>query len=468
MALRPFGDPSQSFTWWMALGGKAYVLHDLTDFDRLLSTGFFQRELAKYPPRFFTQAPLTEILLAAKTAGGVLAGGGVSQGFAVNALQYRLVVLSLEPAVYQVQDLAVALHHEIFHAIDDGPYDARWQACHGGKTSYEGHGEAPTARAYPAQGFVSDYARTDAREDRAEVFAWMMAEPELAQALQSYRTQDPILACKQDLIAGYLVQHFPNFDANQWQRVRWGLSPESLQATPVRRLSLQREPDAFPQTRPFVPPRLPLDLPDLLQAYPRVSTFVSDFPYATVSETVFSAWPEMAYFELQGHRLNAIPSEIQQWYHLKTLVLKGSALPDLPVFLEELVHLQKLSVDLAGPIKADFSNQAFFRELDLTLIPAMRELPEGLSRQRFLSVLKLSGEGLESLIGVSDMKNLRELHLGPLPAWQQPLQELFLLVSSLPKLERLVLTPSNGTEAQWQALRQGLVAYPNLRLELTP
>lgn len=471
LALRPFGDPAQSFAWWMALGGKAYVLSDLSDFDRLLRSGFFTHELNKYPPRFFIQAPLKEILFASKTAGSVLAGGGVSQGFTVNALQRRLVVLSLDPAVYQVQDVAVALHHEIFHSIDDTPYTSRWRACHPDAFVYEGHGEAPTAQAYPAPGFVSDYARSDMREDRAEVFAWMMAAPELAQALYSYSAQDAILACKQNLVADYLVQHFPNFDATQLQQVRWGLAPEvlpTLHVKPVRRLRLQRAPLALQTTSPFVPPRLPLDVPELLQTYPRVTDFVSDLPYAAVSEKVFSAWPEIEYWELQNHRLAALPSGIEAWHHLKFLILKGVPLPALPQTLEKLPHLQQISVDLAGPIEADFSTLAFFRELDLTLDPLMTALPEGLTQQRFLPVLKLAGNGLKSVQALDEMQALRTLQLGPLPAWQQPLEEVKVLVSRLPKLEQLVLSQGDWPEDQQQQLRQYLADYPALRLELTP
>lgn len=471
LALRPFGDPAQGFTWWMALGGKAYVLSDLNDFDRLLRSGFFAHELDKYPPRFFTQAPLKEILFAAKTAGSVLAGGGVSQGFTVNALQQRLVVLSLDPAVYQVQDVAVALHHEIFHSIDDQPYTSRWRACHPQGFVYQGHGEAPTAQVYPAPGFVSDYARSDMREDRAEVFAWMMAAPELAQALQAYASQDKILACKQALIADYLVQHFPNFDAAQRQQVRWGISPEvfaTLQNKPVRRLVLQRAPTALQTTASFVLPRLPLQLPELWQAYPRVTDFISDLPYTSVSEALFSAWPEMEHWELTAHRLTELPPGIADGYHLKFLLLRGRPLPSLPQNLEKLVHLQKVSVDLAGPIAADFSTLAFFRELDLRLAPPMTALPQGLTRQRFLPILKLRGEGLESVADLTALKNLRVLQLGPLPAWQRPLEEVQILVSALPKLERLVLSQAHWSEAQLQQLRQYVMAYPALRLELTP
>ncbi len=137
LKISPFTPDTPAFTWWMALGGKAYALESpegLSTLSTLLSRGFFERELAKYPPRFFTQAPIPELLFAAKTAGAVLAGGGVSQGFSVNALNRRLAVFSLDPAVYQVQDLNVTLHHEIFHLIDDQPNDSRWLACHAGRS----------------------------------------------------------------------------------------------------------------------------------------------------------------------------------------------------------------------------------------------------------------------------------------------------------------------------------------------
>jgi hypothetical protein len=454
-----------AFTWWMALGGKAYALENPELLNNLLSQGFFTRELAKYPPRFFTQAPIPELLFAAKTAGGVLAGGGVSQGFSVNAFNRRLAVLSLDPAVYQVQDLNVTLHHEIFHLIDDQPNDPRWLACHQGEMPYAGAKEAPEATLYPAKGFVSDYARTDMREDRAELFSWMMASPELSQALSAYAQQDAVLACKKQLLEAYLVQHFPNFDAAQLYKVRWG-NPVVAADGHVRELVVTEPPPAL-QTTPLAPlPDAPFPLPvEVLTRYGRLHDFASDVSYTAVPESL-EAWEELERFELTRHRLREVPEVISRWHHLKLLTLRGTPLKAIPKHLEALTYLRRLDVDLAGPIQANFSDQAYFSTLVLRLAPELTQLPEGLEQQQFLPTLTLTGPGLQSILPLRRLLNLRQLTLGALPAWRERTDELTQLGTALKKLELLTLAADSWSDSERQQLRQQLPE--RVRLEFTP
>lgn len=461
----PFTPDTPAFTWWMALGGKAYALEDFAVLNELLSNGFFSRELAKYPPRFFTQAPIPELLFAAKTAGGVLAGGGVSQGFSVNAFNRRLAVLSLDPAVYQVQDLNVTLHHEIFHLIDDQPYDPQWLACHQGKTPYEGAKTAPKATLYPAVGFVSDYARTDIREDRAELFAWMMASPELSQALSAYAQQDPVLACKKQLLESYLVQHFPNFDPDQLYDVRWG-TPAIASDGHVREL-IVAEPLPALQTTPLAPlPEMFFPLPEeVLTRYARLHDFVSDVSYTALPESL-EQWEELERFELTRHRLPEIPEVVSRWHHLKQLTLRGRGLKALPKHLESLPYLRSLEVDLAGPVLADFSQQAYFNALVLHLDSTLEQIPAGLEQQQFVPDLTLTGTRIQSLLPLRRLLNLRKLTLLKLPAWRDRAQELEQLSAELKKLELLTLDAHQWSDNERQQLRQKLPE--RVRLEFTP
>ena len=467
LQLRPYEGANQDFPWWIGLGGKAYPLTERGVLDRLLRTGFFTQALQKYPIDFFRRAPIPVLFFAAKTAGGVLAGGGVSQGFSVNALNRRVAVLSLDASVYQVQDLNVALHHELFHLIDDRPYDWDWMACHEGQGPYEGVIEAPTAEAYPAPGFVSDYARTDVREDRAEVFAWMMASPDLAQGLHHYAQQDPALACKQDLIQNYVSQHFPGFNPEQFKRVRWGVDAETLQQSPVRKLRVFRASPALQTTEPYALPARPLPLPIEFLAYPRVTHFSSDLPYTSVPEA-FADWEETEVFSLSAHRLQQLPEVIGSWYHLKTLVLRGQPLDELPQFLGQLPYLRQLEVDLAGDIQVDFSQFAFFQHLTLHR-RSTDQWPSGLSKQTFLPALTLTGEQLETVLPLRALHNLRRLALQELPAWKTPLEECRLLIQALKKLELLRLNASEWTEDEQQQLRAIIAeAQRDIRLEFTP
>lgn len=465
--ISPLLPNTPAFTWWMTLGGKAEALDalDLLRLSELLSSGFFTRELAKYPPRFFTQAPIPELLFAAKTAGSLLAGGGVSQGFSVNAFNRRLAVLSVDPEVYQVQDLNVALHHEIFHLIDDQPYDPQWLACHSGQTPYEGAKEAPDAALYPAAGFVSDYARTDIREDRAELFAWMMASPELGQALVAYAQHDPILACKQRLLEAYVQRHFPNFDSAQFYAVRWGTPPVASDGH-VRELVVTEPPPALQATALAPLPDTSFVLPEeVLSHYTRLHDFVSDVSYTALPEAL-EQWEELERFVLTRHRLTGIPEGVSRWHHLKQLTLRGRGLKAVPKHLEALPYLRRLEVDLAGPVLADFSQQAYFSELVLHLAPNAEGLPAGLEQQRFLPHLTLTGLRVRSVLAVRHLPNLRTLTLLRLPAWREPMSELEQLSVELKKLELLRLDASQWSDIERQQLLQRLPE--RVRLEFTP
>ena len=465
LKISPLTSDTPAFTWWMALGGKAEAIEDPAVLNTLLSSGFFIRELAKYPPQFFTRAPIPELLFAAKTEGGVLAGGGVSQGFGVNVFNRRLAVLSLDPTVYQVQDLQVALHHEIFHLIDDQPYDHQWLACHEGRAPYEGAKESPAAALYPAAGFVSDYARTDMREDRAEVFAWMMASPELGQALRAYAEQDSVLACKQRLIEAYLIQHFPNFDAAQLFTVRWGAPPLSPDGH-VRELVVTEPPSALQTTAVAPLPDSPFVLPkEVLSRYPRLHAFVSDVSYTALPDAL-EHWEELEHFTLTRHRLDEIPEGVSRWHHLKQLTLRGRGLNVIPKHLEGLPYLRRLEVDLAGPVLADFSQQAYFSELVLHLDPSLERLPQGLEQQVFLPRLTLTGARVQSLSLLHRLVNLRELTLLRLPSWRNPMKELEGLSTDLKKLELLTLDAHQWSDNEREQLRQRLPE--RVRLKFTP
>ncbi len=313
---------------------------------------------------------------------------------------------------------------------------------------------------------MSDYARTDTREDRAELFAWMMASPELSQALHAYAQQDAVLACKKQLLEDYLVAHFPNFDPAQLYDVRWG-TPLVASDGHVRELVVAEPPPAL-QTTALAP--LPNDIPfplpeEVLTRYARLHDFVSDVSYTAVPEYL-EAWEELERFELTRHRLSEIPEVISRWHHLKLLTLRGTPLKAIPKHLEQLTYLRRLEVDLAGPIEADFSGQAYFNEWVLHLAPELQQLPAGLEQQQFVPRLTLTGTGLQSLLPLRGMVNLRQLTLFDLPAWRARIDELTQLSAALQKLELLTLAADSWSDSERQQLRQQLPK--RVALEFTP
>ncbi len=115
-------------------------------------------------------------------------------------LEARRLMISLEPfgRVYDSLGHFTAediVHHELFHLLESARMasiiadDTEWSSHNPGGFEY---GDPP-----PKTGFVDSYAATDAVEDRASVFQYLMARPdELCELAQS----DPIVRVKTEII----------------------------------------------------------------------------------------------------------------------------------------------------------------------------------------------------------------------------------------------------------------------------
>ena len=115
------------------------------------------------------------------------------------------------------------LHHEVFHFVDfadDGIVlaDRRWEALNRTGFSY-GHGgrdmRAPEATPMREDlpGFVSLHATSALEEEKAEIFAFMMARPDEMRRLAA---RDEVVAAKM----AYVASVAPNVDESFWHALR--------------------------------------------------------------------------------------------------------------------------------------------------------------------------------------------------------------------------------------------------------
>jgi len=107
--------------------------------------------------------------------------------------QHRLL-LSVEQWVegapqFEYFNIGQVVHHELFHLFDDvtlEDVDHEWEAVNPPSFAY--HDPAESDRVRPT-GFVNTYATTNAREDRATVFEFLMGQPtKLCEIAQADRT----------------------------------------------------------------------------------------------------------------------------------------------------------------------------------------------------------------------------------------------------------------------------------------
>lgn len=202
--------------------------------------GIIVEELSVYPREAFEKTQIEQIILCTnlvvdrKPAGGTLKVG----------LHY------VDTLFIDLQDLSAdtmhgrrTLHHELFHAIDfrdtwHGYVDAEWTKIQGEHFKYEFDAAAELHRwmgenpqeilprefddpyhrmstgASDTPGFISDYARYSAAEDKAEVFCHLMVSYD---RVMKRASKDAVLKRKVERMKELLLAYIPEMDETFWK-----------------------------------------------------------------------------------------------------------------------------------------------------------------------------------------------------------------------------------------------------------
>ena len=162
--------------------------------------------LGSYPNGVFAKERLETIVLASDLTNA----GEHCNGIAVREAAALFVNVG---DVWTAETVRHSIHHEIFHLIDSID-DQQWSALSDPRFPY-GTLSIADWRAAPPAGFVTAYARTSPREDRAEVFSMLVAEPS---AISRRARGDECLRKKIALLKSALEQE--GFDAGFWNAAR--------------------------------------------------------------------------------------------------------------------------------------------------------------------------------------------------------------------------------------------------------
>ena len=147
-----------------------------TEEDLIAFAPKLREAMAVYPDRLWKSGKVKTIVLAKKCLRNGVSWGG----FAVHTRKALLLDVS---ASADPDWLRNAFHHEVYHLVDPVE-DDDWNALNVEKFAYRPvHAPGAVDDRNTQPGFVSPYARTDAREDRAELFAYMVARPETVEEL---------------------------------------------------------------------------------------------------------------------------------------------------------------------------------------------------------------------------------------------------------------------------------------------
>lgn len=175
-----------------------------------------------YPPSFIAATGLEHVALCRTIR---IHGDSDEQPPAGVALtdQHRLLV-SVEAwvegsAQFEHFNIGQVVHHEMFHLFDHATShdkDLEWDAINPPGFAYS---DPATAERVRPAGFVNSYATTNAREDRATVFEFLMGQPtklcEIAQVDRTVATKTKLVWKRVAAVVGskILRQHAPCVDA---------------------------------------------------------------------------------------------------------------------------------------------------------------------------------------------------------------------------------------------------------------
>ena len=190
----------------------------------------FKRELSLYPRPLVDAAGMWGVVIVEELrVGGVRRAG-------VPAWEGRLYLEYVKPRAGRLycRYISQVFHHEFFHLLsqrlgprlldEDGWAIWRLDSGYpdvGGEVAYEEANQNIRWVAYTPdlEGFLTLYSTLSPKEDRAEIFSYMMTEPAL---LQERMEADEMVRRKVEALVAGLQAQVPGMDAEYWQRVAEG------------------------------------------------------------------------------------------------------------------------------------------------------------------------------------------------------------------------------------------------------
>jgi len=182
----------------------------------------FAAEFSLYPPALIRRVGLERVVCCED-----LAFAGQNRG-AVPDFEHDTLYLDVSRGAFSPDYLRRVIHHEFFHMVDfadDGVIyaDPGWARLNSAEFRYGNGGKAAQGRSTSSilthnfPGFLDYYATTGVEEDKAEVFACLLAEP----AYVEMRIQtDTVLGAKVNRMKELLARFCPDLDERFWEQVR--------------------------------------------------------------------------------------------------------------------------------------------------------------------------------------------------------------------------------------------------------
>jgi hypothetical protein len=181
----------------------------------------FATEFSLYPPELVRKTGLKRVVFCAELD---FAG---QRRTAIPDFEHSTLYLDIERSASDRVYVLKVLHHEYYHIIDYADdrlvyEDREWAALNatefrygtGGRSVQDQSDTSVLTDRYP--GFLNHYSTTGVEEDKAELFANLMVDPEYVVRRMEL---DPVLTSKVHRLKGTLEQYCDRVDATFWERV---------------------------------------------------------------------------------------------------------------------------------------------------------------------------------------------------------------------------------------------------------
>lgn len=355
--------------WWSSLAGVKYTNFKDDNVSELqLFMTWLEYELEQYPADFFRKINVENIFLVKKLVHGneSIEGLSICDGG---------IFLSIEK--HFSFDLSW-IDHEFYHSVDcndrkNNSYseeNQKWENLNSKTFSYNNVDSVSPFKDFPAPGFVSSYAMTNAREDRAEVYGCLFNSSCTAQLDNKIGEGDIILEKKEAFIKNNIQKNFPQMDDTYW------FLSNSLYSGGENIMEIIDKPESIKnldiwEPAPLKYPRLILRRNNALKYLDKLINLnrlslnhfdINEFPFdiknlknlefLNLEANSFTKIPD-GVFELKKlkrlnisyNKIKYIPKEIENLTNLESLDIHKNDITDLPDEISNLKNLKEIFID---------------------------------------------------------------------------------------------------------------------------
>jgi hypothetical protein len=204
-------------TMYGMIDGKGAEQKALDDYSTL-----FASEFTLYPPDFVKRSQLRRVVLSSE-----LSFAGQRRN-AIPDYEHNTLYLDVSRGTYSKPYLRKVIHHEFFHIVDyrdDGSVysDPRWESLNppqfrygsGGRRAQDLQQTSVLTDKFP--GFLNHYSTTGVEEDKAELLANLIVDPEY---VEGRARMDRLLGAKVERLKELLVSFSPDMNDAFWAKIR--------------------------------------------------------------------------------------------------------------------------------------------------------------------------------------------------------------------------------------------------------